>query len=114
MPDSVLQLPDRSPVTLDKDGYLRHLHDWDTEVAEALASREGIQLTPSHWEVINLVQKFYQEFEISPATRALVRYVSLHLGTEKGKSLYLMTLFGGKPAVTISRLGGLPRPANCF
>jgi tRNA 2-thiouridine synthesizing protein E len=114
MADSALQLLNRHPVMLDKDGYLIQLHDWDVEVAEALASKEGIELSSSHWEVINLVRQFYEEFGISPATRALVKYVALNLGADKGKSLYLMTLFGGKPALTVSRLGGLPRPANCF
>ena len=101
-------------MALDKDGYLRSLSDWDTEVAEALARKEDITLTPAHWQVINLVRQFYQEFGLSPATRPLVTYVSLHLGEHKGKSIALMKLFGGKPALTISRLGGLPRPANCF
>lgn len=109
-----LDLPDRRRVPLDKDGYLRNLDDWDAEVAEALAARENITLTPAHWEVINLVRQFHQTFGLSPATRPLVKYVALHLGENKGKSMYLMKLFGGKPALTVSRLGGLPRPANCF
>lgn len=110
----VIERPDGRRVALDKDGYLVHLNDWDSEIADALAIQEGLTLTSAHWEVITLVRQFYQEFGISPATRALVKYVALHLGENKGKSLYLMTLFGGKPALTISRLGGLPRPANCF
>ncbi len=109
-----LTLPHGRHVALDKDGYLARLSDWDIEVADALAHQEGMTLTPAHWDVINLVRQFYQEFGLSPATRALVKYTGQHLGAEKGKSLYLMTLFGGKPALTISRLAGLPRPANCF
>ncbi|MBC54015.1 MAG: sulfurtransferase TusE [Gammaproteobacteria bacterium] len=114
MGNAALVLPDGRRITLDQDGYLTRLNDWDGEVAEALASHDGISLTPEHWVVINLVRQFYQDFGLSPATRPLVKYVGRHLGEDKGKSLYLMTLFGGKPALTISRLGGLPRPANCF
>lgn len=109
-----VELSNGRRVVLDKDGYLTRLDDWDTGVAEALAGHEGITLTPEHWVVINLVRQFHQEFGLSPATRPLVKYVGRHLGEDKGKSLYLMTLFGGKPALTISRIGGLPRPANCF
>lgn len=109
-----LVLPDGRRVALDNDGYLTSLNDWDSEVAAALADQEGIALTSAHWDVINLVRQFYLEFGLSPATRALVKYTGLHLGADKGKSLYLMMLFGGKPALTVSRLGGLPRPANCF
>lgn len=114
MASATLELPDGRCIMLDKDGYLRQLGDWDMEVAEALARLDSISLTPEHWAVINLVRQFHQEFGLSPATRPLVKYVGQHLGADKGKSLYLMTLFGGKPALTVSRLGGLPRPANCF
>ncbi|MEX0738067.1 MAG: TusE/DsrC/DsvC family sulfur relay protein [Pseudohongiella sp.] len=114
MDKSALVLPDNRCVALDKDGYLRNMNDWDADVADALAGREDITLTPAHWEVIDLVRQFYLEFGLSPATRPLVKYTSLHLGADKGKSMYLMKLFGGKPALTISRLAGLPRPANCF
>lgn len=114
MANPSLVLADGRQFALDKDGYLTRLCDWNSDVADALAHREGITLTPAHWEIINLVRQFYQMFGLSPATRALVKYVGQHLGTDKGKSVYLMTLFGGKPALTISRIGGLPRPANCF
>lgn len=114
MANPALKLADGRQIALDKDGYLVNLNDWDSDVATALADQEGISLTQAHWDVINLVRQFYQAFGLSPATRALVKYTGLHLGADKGKSLYLMTLFGGKPALTISRLGGLPRPANCF
>lgn len=109
-----LVLPGHRRIPVDKDGYLRKLADWNAEVAEALAQSEGLSLGPAHWEIITLVQGFYQQTGLSPATRALVRLVEKEAGAEKGKSLYLMKLFGGKPALTVSKLAGLPRPANCF
>lgn len=101
-------------IAVDKEGYLRTLTDWDAEVAEALAQSEGLSLSPAHWEIISVVQVFYQQTGLSPATRALVKLVAQEAGADKGKSLYLMKLFGGKPALTVSKLAGLPRPANCF
>lgn len=101
-------------VPLDDDGFLRDLADWDEEVAQALALAEGIRLTAEHWEILHAVRDFYQEFDLSPANRALVRYVRQQLGDEKGNSRYLNRLFSGKPALMASRLAGLPRPANCF
>lgn len=109
-----LMMPDGRQIALDKDGYLRDLGDWDEAVAEALAELAGLQLTASHWEIIDYVQDFYQQTGLSPATRPLVRLVAQRGGAAKGKSIYLMKLFGGKPALTVSRLAGLPRPANCF
>lgn len=101
-------------IPLDQDACLCNLDDWSEPVAHALAAREGIELTAAHWEVLYLLQQFYQEFQLSPANRALVRYVALNLGKEKGNSLYLNGLFNGMPAKLAARLAGLPKPANCF
>tara|TARA_R110002072_G_scaffold4663_3_gene32408 strand:- start:16372 stop:16710 length:339 start_codon:yes stop_codon:yes gene_type:complete len=109
-----LILPDRRPVPLDKDGYLRDLADWDESVATALAAADNIILDDHHWEIIRIVRTFYRQTGLSPATRALIRLVAEQAGPEKGKSIYLMRLFGGKPALSVSRIAGLPRPANCF
>lgn len=109
-----LILPDNRRVAVDKDGYLKCLEDWDANVAKELARTDNIELTPAHWEIITLVQTFYRATGLSPATRALVKLVSQQAGVDKGKSIYLMKLFGGKPALSISRIAGLPRPANCF
>jgi tRNA 2-thiouridine synthesizing protein E len=99
---------------LDTDGFLCDLQDWNPEVANYLAQQEGIELTDAHWEVIQLIRQFYQEFDLSPAMRPLVKYVGLHLGSEKGKSIYLMQLFAPSPAKIAAKLAGLPKPANCL
>lgn len=101
-------------VALDKDGFLKHLSDWDKSVATALAESEGLSLTPAHWQLIELVQRYYHEFGLSPAMRPLVKYARLTLGDEKGTSLYFLSLFPGSPAKLLSKLAGLPRPDNCL
>ncbi|MFK8328532.1 TusE/DsrC/DsvC family sulfur relay protein [Pseudomonas sp. BJa5] len=101
-------------IALDKDGYLVELDDWSDEVAQALASHEQIELTAEHWEVLNLLRAFYQEFELSPATRPLIKYTALKLGPEKGNSMHLNRLFKGTPAKLAAKLAGLPKPTNCI
>ena len=59
-------------IPLDQDDCLINLTDWSEAVAQALATREGIELTDAHWEVLYLLQQFYEEFQLSPANRALV------------------------------------------
>ncbi|PWB31894.1 sulfurtransferase TusE [Pseudomonas sp. SDI] len=105
---------DARDIPLDKDGYLQELNDWSEAVAEALASREAIALTPEHWEVLNLLRAFYAEFQLSPATRPLIKYTALKLGPEKGNSLHLNRLFNGTPAKLAAKLAGLPKPTNCI
>ncbi|MGA8134225.1 MULTISPECIES: TusE/DsrC/DsvC family sulfur relay protein [Pseudomonas] len=101
-------------IALDKDGYLVELGDWSPEVAAALATREELELSPEHWEILELLRGFYREFELSPATRPLIKYTALKLGAEKGNSLHLNRLFKGTPAKLAAKLAGLPKPTNCL
>jgi tRNA 2-thiouridine synthesizing protein E len=109
-----LTLDNGESIAVDKDGYLRHLSDWRPEVAEQLARQQALELDERHWEIITIVQAFYQQSGLSPANRALVKLVEREAGKDKGRSVYLMKLFGGKPALTVSLIAGLPRPPNCF
>jgi tRNA 2-thiouridine synthesizing protein E len=103
-----------SESAFDKEGFLRNLSDWDPQVAEHIARREDIELTPAHWEVVNLLRAYYLEYDGSPAMRALVKYCGLKLGPDKGKSIYLLSLFPGSPAKIGSKIAGLPKPDNCL
>lgn len=98
----------------DKEGYLRNLDDWSESVAMELARDENISLGPGHWEVIRLLRVFYNRHQIAPANRALVNLVKKELGSDKGRSVYLMRLFRGSPAKTASKIAGLPKPDNCL
>lgn len=99
---------------LDKDGYLRDHRQWREETALLLAARDGIALTPAHWEILHALRRFYARYELSPATRPLLKYLAQELGPEKATSIYVMQLFPGTPAKTIARLAGLPKPPNCI
>ena len=101
-------------IPVDKDGYLKNLDDWTPAVAEQLAADADIQLTSEHWEIIELMQRFYREFELAPAMRPLVKYTGQQLGADKGRSIYLTRLFPPSPALIASKIAGLPRPTNCL
>jgi len=105
---------DDKQIELDKDGYLVDLNDWSVDVAQALAAQSGVELSPEHWEILELLRSFYQEFQLSPATRPLIKYTALKLGAEKGNSLHLNRLFNGTPAKLAAKLAGLPKPTNCL
>jgi tRNA 2-thiouridine synthesizing protein E len=51
---------------------------------------------------------------MSPASRALINYMKKELGAEKGRSVYVMKLFGGSAATTAAKIAGLPKPDNCI
>ncbi|MCH9691795.1 MAG: TusE/DsrC/DsvC family sulfur relay protein [Gammaproteobacteria bacterium] len=108
-----LQLQNRQ-IPVDKEGFLCHLDDWSPQVAQQLASAEGIELTAAHWQIITMLRDFYCQFELSPAMRPLVKYISSQLGPEKGRSIYLLQLFPPSPARIASKIAGLPKPTNCL
>ena len=101
-------------IAIDKEGYLQNLDDWSEPVARALAQAEGLDLQGEHWEILLLLRAFYQEFQLSPATRPLIRYAALKLGPDKGNSMHLNRLFKGTPAKLAAKLAGLPKPSNCI
>lgn len=105
---------DGRSIALDQDGYLQELADWSPAAAEALARGEELQLNSEHWEILELLRAFYSEYQLSPATRPLIKYVALKLGPEKGNSLHLNRLFKGTPAKLAAKLAGLPKPTNCL
>ncbi len=100
-------------IKLDKHGYLQELSDWDQVVAETLAVKEGLSLTSAHWELINLLRDFHKQSGLIPSTRVLVKLMGKDLGEDKGKSLYLMSLFPETPLKSICKIAGLPRPIKC-
>ncbi|MGB2173161.1 MAG: TusE/DsrC/DsvC family sulfur relay protein [Porticoccaceae bacterium] len=46
--------------------------------------------------------------------RPLCKQVTVELGVDKGRSLYLNKLFPGSPAKIAAKLAGLPKPKNCI
>ena len=101
-------------IETDVDGYLLDINQWNKDVAIAIAKLENIELTEAHWEVIDFVRDFYQEYNTSPAIRILVKALALKLGTDKGNSRYLQRLFPDGPAKQATKLAGLPKPAKCL
>lgn len=105
---------DGAAIAVDQEGYLLDLGVWSEPVAEALARVEGLDLQNEHWEILWLLREFYQQFQLSPATRPLIKYVALKLGPDKGNSMHLNRLFKGTPAKLAAKLAGLPKPSNCI
>lgn len=98
----------------DAEGYLRDLDAWNEALATEIAARDAVTLTAAHWEILHAIRAFYAEFELSPTTRVLLKYLGKTLGPEKAGSIYVMTLFPGTPAKTIAKIAGLPKPTNCI
>ena len=97
----------------DEEGYLASLNDWEPEVAQVMAEADECDLTDNHWEVINFLRSYYEEYQIAPAVRVLTKAIGKKLGKDKGNSRYLYQLYPYGPAKQACRYAGLPKPTGC-
>ena len=99
---------------VDEEGYLVNLAEWNKDVGEALAKTENVEMTESHWEVVDFLREYYDEYQIAPAVRVLTKAIGKKLGPEKGNSKYLYELFPYGPAKQACKIAGLPKPTGCI
>ncbi len=97
----------------DEEGYLVNLSEWNEAVADAIAQLENVAMSPSHWEVVNFLRDYYNEYQIAPAVRVLTKAIGKQLGPDKGNSKYLYELFPYGPAKQACKIAGLPKPTGC-
>jgi TusE/DsrC/DsvC family sulfur relay protein len=97
----------------DEEGYLVNLSEWNEDIGKAIAELENVEMTPSHWEVVNFLRDYYNEYQIAPAVRVLTKAIGKQLGPEKGNSKYLYELFPYGPAKQACKIAGLPKPTGC-
>jgi tRNA 2-thiouridine synthesizing protein E len=101
-------------IKTDEEGYIVNLSDWDEDIANELAKEEGIDMSENHWEVVNFLREYYDEYQIAPAVRVLTKAIGKKLGAEKGNSKYLYELFPYGPAKQACKIAGLPKPTGCI
>ena len=97
----------------DEDGYLLDLDQWNKEVGGYLANDEGVEMSDAHWEVIDFLREYYEEYKIAPMIRILTKAIGKKLGKEKGNTKYLYELYPGGPAKQACKIAGLPKPTGC-
>ncbi|MEX8501877.1 MAG: TusE/DsrC/DsvC family sulfur relay protein [Leptothrix ochracea] len=97
----------------DEEGYLVNLAEWNADVANYIAGTESIAMSDQHWEVINFLRGYFDEYQIAPAVRVLTKAIGKQLGPEKGNSQYLYELFPYGPGKQACKIAGLPKPTGC-
>ena len=97
----------------DEEGYLTDISVWNKDFALLIAKSENIEMTPEHWEVVDFLREYYDEYQIAPAIRVLVKEMKKKFGPEKGDQKYLYQLFPYGPAKQACKIAGLPKPTGC-
>jgi len=100
-------------IETDAEGFLKHQYQWSESLANKLAQSEGIELSDEHWTLMNYLREYYEDYDIAPPMRIMVKIMSNEYGEDKINSRYIHQLFPGGPAKQGSRFAGLPKPKNC-
>ncbi|MBN8763805.1 MAG: sulfite reductase subunit gamma [Thiobacillus sp. 63-78] len=101
--DAAVSLP-----TLDDEGYLIEPGDWNEAVAERLAHAEDVKLTDDHWDVIRFMRDFYEEHQIAPDARYVIKHLSSRMGADARNALYTMFAYGYVKQAC--KIAGMKRP----
>jgi tRNA 2-thiouridine synthesizing protein E len=97
-------------VATDPEGYIQNLDDWTPAFAQAIAAREALTLTDEHWEIIHFLRSYYDEHQVQPQVRVMIRHFTALWGDKRGNNHYLHDLFPrGGPQKQGNRLAGLWR-----
>lgn len=112
MSDNVMTIE----VPMDEEGFLLDPNDWSPCVAEAIAAREGIELTDLHWALINYFRTFYEDHMRHPTMHEWVatlgRFHGKPFKEAKAYRDFLYKLFPKGPIPTLCKLAGLPKPVG--
>jgi tRNA 2-thiouridine synthesizing protein E len=93
----------------DEEGYLVDPGDWNDEIAEALARQEGIVLSEEHWAVIRFMRRYYEERQIAPDARHVMKHLAEVKGAGAGRN-DLFVLFPYGYVKQACKIAGMRRP----
>jgi TusE/DsrC/DsvC family sulfur relay protein len=94
-------------VLVNEEGYMTNPAEWTKEIAIELAKEEGlVELTPTHWKVIDYARQKAAESGASPTLRTITTNAGV---TTKE----LFSLFPKGPGKKVARIAGLGKPEGC-
>ncbi len=97
----------------DVQGFLKQRLSWSQELGQKMALMDGVILTPEHWEIIHYFREYYEDYNIPPPMRMVIRVFKKAFGDQNANSRYLLQLFPEGVTKAASKFGGLPKPKNC-
>jgi tRNA 2-thiouridine synthesizing protein E len=103
MMQSSAQLP-----AVDAEGYLVEPLDWSEEVALELARQENIELDEDHWDVLRFMRAYYDEHQVAPDARFVIKHLTQRLGNTARNKLFELFPYGYVKQAC--KIAGMKRP----
>jgi tRNA 2-thiouridine synthesizing protein E len=98
-----IQLPE-----MDAEGYLLDPNAWSESLAEEFARQENIVLTGDHWDVIRFVRTYFDEHQVAPDARFVIKHLMQRLGPLSRNRLFELFPYGYVKQTC--RIAGMKRP----
>jgi len=101
-------------IETDEEGYLVNRADWTQDVAAAIAKADNLEMTDSHWGLIDAVREHYRKHQQRLKCNDLVHLLGTHLKKTPHEvrhdvNKHLYQLFPHSPEKQIAKIGGLPK-----
>ncbi|MEZ4910830.1 MAG: TusE/DsrC/DsvC family sulfur relay protein [Saprospiraceae bacterium] len=93
-------------ISVNEEGYMTDLSQWNEDIAKEMAKEFEIELTPKHFSVLAYLQDQYKN-EVPLSIRKVGGS-----GVVSIKELY--ELFPNGPLKISTKLAGIPKPASCI
>jgi tRNA 2-thiouridine synthesizing protein E len=94
----------------DEEGFLEDPNDWDPDVAKTIAAKEGLELTPERWGVVQFVRTHFDERGAVPEARVCLKHIAETLGKEMATRKYLYQLFPYGYGQQACKIAGMRMP----
>lgn len=102
-------------IDLDEEGFLTDISDWDEDVAEELAAKEGLAMSSERVMLVTKARNFFLEKQSTPSTREIIAMVAEEMGKDpvedrRAIDRHLYQLFPHGPDKQLAKIAGLPKP----
>jgi tRNA 2-thiouridine synthesizing protein E len=98
-------------IARDSEGYLINPDDWSEDIAGKLAQEEEIELNEVYWLMLNFMRNYYNEHNIAPDVRHLIKYLATENHSEKGEAKKLVfELFPYGYVKQACKIAGMKKP----
>ena len=101
--DAFTKLPE-----IDSEGYVVEPQDWSETLAEEFARQENIELSEDHWDVIHFMRAYYEEHQVAPDARFVIKHLTGRLGLTARNKLFELFPYGYVKQAC--RIAGMKRP----
>lgn len=97
-------------IVTDEEGFLMDPEQWNVDIAQKIADSLLIDLHKEHWVIIDYIRDYFDEHQIVPETRTLLKYMKKEMGSEKGTRRYIHTLFPYGYGQQACKIAGMRKP----